>query len=607
MILLVPLSRFEVPYDVGKGRPYSKLEALILRAIAEGAGTLDGLRATFAVHPRLLIEALVTLTQAGWLAVSNEPGRSFVLTAEGRQALEAGGVPESLQTWSDETYVLMERLTGSVILNDHVRYVRDGDLDEVRSHCVRLRPQVPDEVDQSSVARLLPRAQGEYIRSIGQIELKGRDFQWLPVTVNLTEGTVSGVPDAWWHLRQILIDEARSHATTLPPGADAATWGEQLASRRVGERSRKPPPPDRWSVKLGPEDLLCTQADHERYLRQALERAHSTLVIASAFAGLARLEAIGGLVDDALRRGVNLDLLWGYEADEKAVNWFINKDHEAKRERWTGRLRTNRRRSESHAKLLFWDRADGQFEACLGSCNWLSFAQKTIDKDGGIEVSVRLTRPGLLAQLSRCIADLYKGNPYDMGGMRNRRQQEAAMLERLEATGSFDGEVNADVSLIRDREHEWSLREWLSSAQNRLLVTSDHLTAVAATRLVAAEGRVRGAAACSYAVWYGRTDLQHEQLISISADVQKGAGTLVQVPGLHAKVVVADETACVSSYNFLSADPYQKASGDRELGVVVKGAEPVTWLVERLWLKPDFEVPPERAGDSLANQELGQV
>src|SRR5690348_12689916 len=113
MILLIPLSRFEVPYEVGKGRPYSKLEALILRAIEEGAGTLDALRAAFAVHPRLLIEALVTLTQAGWLAVSNEPGRSFVITAEGKQALEVGGVPESLQTWSDETYVLMERLTGS--------------------------------------------------------------------------------------------------------------------------------------------------------------------------------------------------------------------------------------------------------------------------------------------------------------------------------------------------------------------------------------------------------------------------------------------------------------------------------------------------------------
>ena len=181
MILLVPLSRFQVFFERGGGRPYSRLEALMLRAIEQGAGTLDELRDIFEVHPRLLIEALVTLTHAGWLAVSSVPGKSFMLTPEGLQALLSGDNPTSLQTWEDDTYVLMERLTGAVILSEDVRYVRKEDLDEVWKYCVQLAPQVADEVDESRVDRLLPRAQGEWIRSIGSIEPTVRSCsRWFP-------------------------------------------------------------------------------------------------------------------------------------------------------------------------------------------------------------------------------------------------------------------------------------------------------------------------------------------------------------------------------------------------------------------------------------------
>src|SRR4051794_4206098 len=79
VILLIPLSRFFVNYEVACGRPYSKLEALILRGVEQGVGSLDELHQTFCIHRRLLIEALVTLTQAGWLAVGSTPGKSFVL------------------------------------------------------------------------------------------------------------------------------------------------------------------------------------------------------------------------------------------------------------------------------------------------------------------------------------------------------------------------------------------------------------------------------------------------------------------------------------------------------------------------------------------------
>ena len=54
----------------------------------------------------------------------------------------------------------------------------------------------------------------------------------------------------------------------------------------------------------------------------------------------------------------------------------------------------------SHAKMILWDHSAGQFEGCVGSCNWLSFASSASGTNTVTEVSVKLSRPGLLARLS---------------------------------------------------------------------------------------------------------------------------------------------------------------------------------------------------------------
>ena len=140
MILLIPLSRFRVTYETGYGRPYSKLEALILKGVEQGVGTLDELCDTFQIHRRLLIEALVTLTRNGWLAVSGVPGKSFVLTPEGRQALLSGDSPSSLLIQPRESCVLTERLTGRTLFYRDVPYVSERELEVLRADYVRLTP-----------------------------------------------------------------------------------------------------------------------------------------------------------------------------------------------------------------------------------------------------------------------------------------------------------------------------------------------------------------------------------------------------------------------------------------------------------------------------------
>lgn len=73
MIVLVPVSRFRVPYETASGRPYSGLEKAVLSAAANDGATLTSLKAAFRVHERLLVEAAVTLITAGWIAVVGGP------------------------------------------------------------------------------------------------------------------------------------------------------------------------------------------------------------------------------------------------------------------------------------------------------------------------------------------------------------------------------------------------------------------------------------------------------------------------------------------------------------------------------------------------------
>lgn len=579
MILLIPLSRFRVAYETGCGRPYSKLESLILKAVDQGAGTLDELQSTFGIHRRLLVEALVTLTQVGWLAVSSVPGKSFLVTTDGRQALASGDTPSSLLILPKEAYVLRERLTGGLLSARDVRYVSERELDDVKAQCVRLPPQVSDqEVDGGKVQHLLPRAQGEWIRWIGPIDLVGRDFQWLPATVDLPARSISGLPDAWWHLRDALLDAACRRAGTLPTAATAAVWSRPSA--RINQEDVRSAVPA-WPVTLTPQDVVCDAAAHDTLLRGVLGSAASSVLIASAFITKPRLEAIQGEVAKALQRGVSVDVLWGYGAEREALNSLTNQSTEARRAAWPGRVRFNRNASASHAKLLLWDRAPQQFEACLGSCNWLSFSPGVPGAPTPAEVSVRFSRPGLVAQVCRCAASLWEGTRDVLSAVPNRWQRAAAEMERLETTGSPPQTTNARVTLILDDEHERALREWLRTAQQRLLVMSHRVGPVAATRLLAAEGRTRKAD-FRYAVVYGYTELDATQMGQVGQTVGNAGGSFVYSPHQHAKVVVCDDSACVSSYNFLSADPFQTASGARELGVVIQGSEPVCWLADRL-------------------------
>ena len=234
-------------------------------------------------------------------------------------------------------------------------------------------------------------------------------------------------------------------------------------------------------------------------------------------------------------------------------------------------------------------------EACLDSYNWLSAFDGT-GRDTVVNVSVPTTAPGFSP---RCAG----ARPVS-GRALNRRRFRAPLTGgecwpvSLRETprgklGKRDRGVpkrETSVRLIFDREHEAILREWSATAQHRLLVLSHRLGPAAESRLV----RSGESSPTLFTVGYGHSELDEEWLSKIDGMVRR-VGEDRPKPHMHAKVLVSDTSACISSYNFLSADPFGTARRARELGVVLEGGEVATWLAERLALAiPDATQKPVR-------------
>lgn len=592
MIVLVPVSRFRVTYEVAAGRPFSQFERMILTAIQQGTSTLGGLQEVFQVHTRLLIEGLVTLTQAGWIAFGGPGREGFFLTSEGREAAGSDRSPSTIAVSSRRASVVMERLTGGLISNEEVRFASKRDLERVWDQTLRLSPEISDNrLDEGQVQHLLPRKQGEWVRWIGPIDMVSKDAHWVPVNVDLASGTVVGLPEVWLaRLRPTIIDEATHFAESLTEDGRTRAWNIGVPRRFLMgdadavDRDAPRIPAIGWQVVLSEDDFHFTEDDHERLLAAALEEACSSVLVASAFANVRKLEVLRPHIQATLERGVSIDLLWGYMADDSAdgretVEWLRKLVYSAKRDGLKGVVRFNQVPSGSHAKLLLWDATSG-FQACIGSYNWLSALVGGRWDSRPRNVSVTISEPGAVGALARCAAALWAGAESEVLTSTGDRWRRIAADLDMAASRSDPAATNATVRLILDREHEVLLREWLSTAQHRLLVASHRLGTACETRLVSAE--VERPSSFSFDVLYGYVDLSEAGLAGIAELIRRTGGTLRQIPEFHAKVVVSDASACVSSYNFLSADPFGTTQNTRELGIAIDGGEPVEWLWSRL-------------------------
>lgn len=553
----VPALAYGVSYRLSKGRPWSPLEWLVLQAVDNGVHSLAALVDLLQVNQRLLIEALVTLTTEGWLAVGRKGITEFEASRKGSDAAVQGQPPVThLRAQDARKYLVKECLGGELLDGRRVRLLPEIPQQAFYDGCVKLDPDPIIRSERPSVAQVAALIQlrpGEFIDSdivIGPASAQ----RWIMVEVDKSLGLVVGGAVLSPSLRLMILDQAGIAAKT---GQQAR---RSLLSRVRSRTIDSALVPRLVDVKIERDDILANDNAHIMYLKRALSQARSACAIASAFVSKAGVARISADIHAALERGVRVDLLGGYESCAEKVRDELDQIRAMSQR---GALCYNDVRTDSHAKIVMWDTPNDSFEMCIGSFNWLS---TEVRSEPANNVSVATRAPVLSTIGARYVTALWR--------VQQREQIEARLWERIgleQAERAADvkpTDANAQARLIIDREHDALFRESVGLAQARLFVASHKMGNPTVSRLSSAYTRHEKLPACH--IVYGEAVGTEEVGIHIERVSKELGATLTQVPSLHAKVLIADNRVCVSSYNFLSAGAGDKAT-PRELGIVIQG------------------------------------
>jgi hypothetical protein len=473
MIVLVPVSRFRVAYEIARGRPYSRLERRVLEAIAGGGATLRALTTAFQVHERLLIESVVTLVKAGWVAVAGGAEATFVLTAEGQAAIDTGQDPVSVVvSQAKPQIVILERVTGQLARHSDARSYRREDLTDVWESAAFVKRRIyRNTLDEAMVQKLLPRGPGEWIRWVGPITLTSKNVHFVPADVSDETSQVRGLPPAWLgtlnaqiveaaHRRRALDaeDAARppKHKTAEVP-LHASTGMRRTTFVSVADTTVRRSPLQAHAA-LRAEDVLVGTDAHSRALAEALDSAAGSLLIASPSTDPDRLAAFLADASDAVRRHVRIDILPGSTPEafqQPAVLDAVNRaGYQSVGNEGRSLLRSGRQATGSGASLLLYDGGPGRLVVVVGNHDWLGAPA------ADVPVSVRLDDPGVTAPVARAAAALWQSaqpGGLDTGAADRWRHLASATEERAAMESSstrWPGSAGTTgIELLIDDEH----------------------------------------------------------------------------------------------------------------------------------------------------------
>lgn len=486
MIVLVPVSRFRVPYETASGRPYSGLEKAVLSAVADGGATLASLKAAFRVHERLLVETAVTLITAGWIAVVGGPQTQFALTAAGSRVLGTDHDPVSvIVAPARPQTIVMERITGQVARHADARSWRKRDLGDIMADAVVMRERIfRNSLDEAQVQKLLPRSQGQWVRRIGPISLTSRQTHFVAVEADIDGGRVQGLPPDWHGALAVrVLQYARSVEQTRGDVGLIIERHRPLPGRSVRASPNFGPAagatPSRAATAIRTTALHVTQGDviqdaaaYAAALTVAFANARTSLALASPISDEATFRQVAEQAADAVRRGVHVDLLFGTVAPETSARSLVAAANEigyrADNNGGRARLLARNEPTGSGASLLIYDDPAGRLVALIGDYPWLS-SDATRAQSTGLVV----TQQSLCADLARAVSSLWLGRgPGDIRwagsgerwkGLATAAEDQAAADEAVgalahEASGSAAELLVDDEITAPDRDGEAAVR-----------------------------------------------------------------------------------------------------------------------------------------------------
>lgn len=197
MNVLIPVSRYQVKYQVASGRPFSFFERLVLEGIGQGLKSIEHLTTTFQVHQRVIIEVVVNLMQTGWVAI-NRDNQNIIVTSTGRAALRRDEtLPTNIVVQDRIGYVVGERVVGQVASSADVTFVSRQSLKTRIDQVAKLYPSdIPHPLDPGILSPHLSVRDGEWIRTIGDVTILRNSSDFVVVNVDKTK-KVTGLPPAW--------------------------------------------------------------------------------------------------------------------------------------------------------------------------------------------------------------------------------------------------------------------------------------------------------------------------------------------------------------------------------------------------------------------------
>lgn len=558
MILLIPVSRFRVDYEVGAGKPFSRLDMLLVRMLADqGPQSLESLKKTFQLPGRLIIEILVNLFHEEWLTMT---AAGFELTAKGRGGLRGDIKPESHKIFDAHTSIIMERVTGGLIPSNEIVYETQDNLQkrDLWDYCYRLAVDFTDNrLDEGQVKPFLRRQDGQWIRAVASPKMESKDWHWLPVEVNAEDSSITGLPERW-HVR--LKDRLIAEAISRPPISEKRHYQSHSFQRRSQTPGKIL---DGRPVNLSLEAIIWGNEAHQVYLGIALASARRSILIASADLNPLWPDLRKSLLE-TLTRGVTIDLLWGHTQYQQgpdpypALSSYIELSNEVSKVPGAGTLRLNELPLPSGMNLILFDSVDG-FRSVVTSHRWLAGSRPEV-----VSIGVRFEDPGLISDICLSAVSVMMESPvqHRSGGVECWRSL-ASQLDQEATPYSFDGSdecidnfsTGSLMRIVHNQDHASRVLELGRTVQDRLIMGCERIDEIGLRRLTGLprlqtlEGPLQ--------IFCGQQSFSSEDRGRFETLLAAHGIREVRARGLSGSVVIADTTALLGSNS-----PWSASRGD---------------------------------------------
>lgn len=576
-------------FKIVKAKRWGAIDQLILQSLVQTPATSEQLAGMSGLPRQLVVEILISLMQVGWIEiVNNLEGFIFQATVRGMAISTYEDLPVDSEPLLRVRSFLVDPITEQCYRLERKKkkqtyqvynYGRaQGLLSEYKGYTTEIQTSStfsPDLVDIfNCVANDDEDVNGfedEVVRRSYSDTLK-----YVIASVNV-ENEISGVPEISDELKDAVIAAAKLQRDKIrligdQPGK--AEIGQGYYEARLSPRSLPVNYVDPKSVTL-----ILGAEEHAGHIYQLIKTANSRIVLHSTFINAECVDEMLPSLLDAVRRSVQVDVMWGQtEPDDpqkiQAFKLVVDKLEQLQSkidsEGFGTQFRFHRTPTQSHAKFVIVDTPSGEWAVTIGSCNWLS------SRFNRFEASVQIRNQLVVADALSIASHLAMGKQ----GLSNELSRELAVQSTILSKRNTIDKIKDKtdlfaVQLISAPEHHSFCKKASDEAVDDIFICS-HRISYAGDRpvLTPFKAALRDDPNLSIRVAYGRAsgsmrtleaNILNRELTSLSFNVIKADD-----PQIHAKIMTWDEdNIVITSMNWLSASSAGDIYG--EVGVFLKG------------------------------------